>query len=139
VPVAAEAEPVSASAWGGFGEAPAWAVGLTVSVGAGIYEELLFRLILLTLLHIAFVDVIPLPAWAGTGVAVLASAVAFAQVHFDPVAAAPFQLGRWLFFVLAGVYLGYVFLFRGFGLAVGAHAMYDVMVVGLQMMQPHAE
>ncbi len=98
---------------------------LTLSVGAGLYEEMLFRLIGLALLHFILADLIGLPRrWAGIGAVVL-SAVAFAVYHQPPLT----DWTRILFYLLSGVYFGTVYLLRGFGIVVGAHAMYDVLVL----------
>ncbi len=100
---------------------------LVFSVGAGIYEELLFRLIGIAVLHLLFVDVLSLKPTAGAVIAIGLSSVAFAVYHFS--SHNPFELGKCLFYAAAGVYFAAVYLLRGFGIAVGTHAIYDVMVV----------
>jgi membrane protease YdiL (CAAX protease family) len=114
-----------------------WKDDLIFSVGAGIYEELLFRLIGIALLHMLLVDVLALPEKYGGAGAILLSAVAFALYHFvrtKPDAWVGYtlegvDLGDFAFFTLAGVYLAMIYVIRGFGLVVGTHALYDVMVV----------
>lgn len=114
-----------------------WKDKLVFSVGAGIYEELLFRLIGIALLHMLFVDVLALPEKYGGGAAILLTALAFALYHFvkiKPDTWVGYSLegvdwGRFAFFILAGVYLAMIYVIRGFGLVVGTHALYDVMVV----------
>lgn len=121
---------------------PRAAVGLSISgqlrpmigfLGAGVYEELLFRLILLSLL-----------AWTarrmgaarGEAVvaAVLVTSLAFAGAHYigpygEPVAWTSYSFWfSFLFRFLAGVFFGVLFVFRGFGIAAGAHAGYDILV-----------
>ena len=104
-----------------------WQADLVFAIGAGLYEELLFRLIAITVLHLFLVDVLAFPKRTGAIGAVLLSAVAFAIYHFPDLAS--FDLGRCLFYTLAGIYFAGVFVVRGFGIVVGAHAMYDVLVV----------
>jgi membrane protease YdiL (CAAX protease family) len=113
-----------------------WEAKLTVSIGAGIYEELVFRLMGIVLLYGLFVDMIGMGKITGSALAILLSSVAFAQAHFLP--GTPFRWNLYLFFCLAGVYLAGVYIARGFGIAAGAHALYDVIVVALSSMEPAA-
>ena len=114
-----------------------WKDELLFSVGAGIYEELLFRLIGIALLHMLLVDVLALPEKYGGGGAVVITTLAFAFYHFlkaSPDSLVGFSLesvhgGLFAFYTLAGFYLATIYLLRGFGLVVGAHALFDVMVV----------
>ena len=110
-------------------EAIRWQAQLLFSVGAGIYEELLFRLLGVTLIHAVLVDMLAMPSVIGTVVAVLASAIAFALYHFGP--GKPFQWVSCLFFAAAGVYFAVIYLLRGFGIVAGTHALYDVMVTAM--------
>ena len=103
-----------------------WQAQLVFSIGAGIYEELLFRLIAIALLHLLLVDVLALPERPSAIAAVLISAFAFALYHFS--SANPFTPGRCLFYTGAGIYLAGVYVLRGFGIVAGTHAVYDVMV-----------
>ncbi len=104
-----------------------WQTQLVLSIGAGIYEELLFRLIAIALLHLLLVDVLALPEQAGAAAAIAVSALAFALYHFS--ADNPFTISKCLFYGGAGVYLAGVYVLRGFGIVAGTHAAYDVMVV----------
>ncbi len=101
---------------------------LTVSyVGAGVYEEVLFRLLLFPaiLWLIRLVGVPELPAVA---LAVLLSALAFAAAHHVGPGSEPFGHAVFFFRTLAGVYFALLFQLRGFGIAAGAHACYDILV-----------
>ncbi len=103
--------------------------GMYLAVGAGIYEEMLFRLVLITLLHFVVTDVLGFKHKTGLIFAVVLAALAFAW-HHDAVAATGvlnWRLG--IFYTIAGGYFGVLFLARGFGIAVGAHLMYDLLVL----------
>jgi membrane protease YdiL (CAAX protease family) len=95
-------------------------------LGAGIYEELLFRLIVLSVL-ILVLRAVGLPAWAGTLIAVLASSVLFSAAHYvggrEPLAWFSF-----LFRFIAGIFFALLFLYRGFGITAAAHAGYNILV-----------
>lgn len=96
-------------------------------IGSGIYEELIFRLILLTLAIQWMVR------WTGIRqshwVAIAIISLLFASLHYDFVnpAGGAFELSSFLFRVLASVVFSLLFLFRGFGIAVGTHVAFDVL------------
>ena len=96
-------------------------------VGAGIYEETLFRLVLFSAIA-ALLLALDLPRWLGLLAAALVSALAFAGAHNLGAHGEPFQLVVFLFRTCAGLYFTLVYHTRGFGIAVGAHASYDVLV-----------
>jgi membrane protease YdiL (CAAX protease family) len=106
--------------------APGIGANLTISIGAGLYEEMLFRLVGLALLHFVLVDLVGMPHRWGSAAAIVLSAVAFAAYHQPHL---PQEWGKVVFYVLSGVYLGTVYAVRGFGIAVGTHALYDVLVL----------
>lgn len=100
-------------------------------VGAGIYEEVLFRLFLITglaaILKCAFV-----PGWIAALLAGIGSAILFAAAHHLGPYGEPMDRFRFLYRVTAGIYFAILYWTRGFGVAVGAHALYDVLV-GVKM------
>lgn len=99
------------------------------AVGAGIYEEFVFRLILISLLMLIFVDILGLRRDAVAIGAVLVSALLFALCHFtypELAGNAHFDRGRFIFFVTAGVYWGGLFVFRGLAVAAGSHILWDL-------------
>jgi membrane protease YdiL (CAAX protease family) len=104
------------------------ALGQVVTfVGAGIYEEMLFRLLLFSGLMLVLRR-----SSAGTALAVtvaaLASALFFSAAHHLGPYGEPFEGYTFLFRTVAGLYFALLFQLRGFGIAVGAHACYDVVV-----------
>ncbi len=111
------------------GPVETWFANLVLSIGAGIYEELLFRLVLIGLLTLAVIDMARVERNAGLITVVLISAALFAGAHHPPMGDEPFTLLHFLFRTAAGIYLAGVYVLRGFGLAVGCHACYDVFVV----------
>lgn len=108
-----------------------WQSRLTLSIGAGLYEELVFRLLLITALHLVLADILRLSRGVAAVVACVASAVAFAFYHDVSYAGlrGAADLRKLIFLTIAGVYFGVVFLLRGFGIVVAAHALYDVVVL----------
>lgn len=105
---------------------------ITIAIGAGLYEEALFRFVLIGLLHWLLVDLIRLDDFFGKVLAVAAAALAFALYHdvgvFDP---GPIDWPAIATLLAAGIYFGALFVWRGFGIAVAVHAFYDLAVLVL--------
>jgi len=102
---------------------------LVGSLGAGIFEEVLFRLVLLSLLALACTRAAAsfcLPRVIGVMAAVLISALIFSLFHHVGPGGAPLEGSAFLFRTMAGLLLGAVFVVRGLGVCVYAHAFYDV-------------
>ena len=102
---------------------------LVGALGAGIFEELVFRLFLLSLLALLLnraAAAFSLPKASGVVVAVIVSGLVFALFHHLPPAQEPFALPAFLFRTMAGFLLGALFVLRGFGVCVYTHVMYDV-------------
>lgn len=108
-----------------------WKAGVVVSIGAGLYEELLFRLIGVSLLHLILVDLGRLSERTGTAIAIGIAAAAFAAYHDVMGSTGQIEPVKAVSMLAAGVYFGAVFALRGFGVAVGVHIMYDVCVLVL--------
>jgi membrane protease YdiL (CAAX protease family) len=102
---------------------------LTLSVGAGIYEELVFRLVLISMIVIIGVDIFHLRRSSVAIAAVLLSALAFAVHHHPPIGSDPYNPTNFTFRVAAGVYLAAIFWYRGYGPAAGCHAAYNITIV----------
>lgn len=112
-------------------QAPALAMSpfdIAYSLGAGVYEELLFRAILLQgLLLLAE----KLPGNSGIWKAgmLLLTALLFSGAHYFGAAGDTFT---WLSFTartLGGLVLGLVYMLRGLGPAVYTHAIYDIFTL----------
>lgn len=97
--------------------------------GAGLYEEVLFRLLLLPVVAwtIARLGASP-PAAAAW--AVVVTSLLFAAAHYVGPLGDTFGLHSFVFRALAGMFFATLFLVRGFGIAAGTHTAYD-MFVGL--------
>lgn len=107
-----------------------WRPLIVLSVGAGLYEELVFRLIAFTLLSLILVDLLKLHRfWSGLGMVVLTS-LSFSLYHY--LGAESFSWQSFVFRTGAGAYFGILFLSRGFGITAFAHVAYDVIVVAFK-------
>jgi hypothetical protein len=109
--------------------APSFGVfdGLVVSAGAGLHEELLFRL-----------GMFGLPAWLWLGkdwrrpsrgllLLWFASSVLFSLAHY--LGPENFAMTSFIYRTVSGLLFGALFALRGFAVAAWTHALYDVWVI----------
>jgi membrane protease YdiL (CAAX protease family) len=110
---------------------------IVTGIGAGIYEELVFRLILICILMLLLQDALRLDHKNSIVLSVLISAAMFsAHHHIDffsgqPNAIDPFNLTRFAFRTIAGIYFAILFAIRGFGITAGTHAFYNIIAVSI--------
>ena len=102
------------------------------ALGAGVHEELVFRLALLGGL-VALAEGAPAPARArrrrlAVAGALVASSVAFSVAHHVGAYGEPWTAHAVAFRVLAGAAFGLIFWYRSLAHAVYAHAIYDLLV-----------
>ena len=121
-----------------------WQASLILSCGAGAYEEFFFRLLLMGVALVILNRIFRVKsAWKYVLAAVF-QALLFADSHHlpnGPEAVADFsgaaaRLPAFAFRTAAGLYFAFVYLERGFGIAAGSHAAYDVLVVLLDVFVP---
>lgn len=116
---------------------------IVTGIGAGIYEELVFRLILIIVLMILFQDVFRLDHRVAVILSVLISAALFSAHHHIVYQGGQFVQGssafswpEFGFRTIAGVYFAVLFAVRGFGVTAGAHAFYDIIAVFMNALFP---
>jgi membrane protease YdiL (CAAX protease family) len=110
-----------------------WSEMLVVAMGAGIYEELVFRLAAFSVLSMLLVDILRIRRNWSVLLMVVVSAVLFARYHYQDGGEA-FLWHTFAFRTLAGIYFGALFLRRGFGITCGTHAAYDILAVLLPVL-----
>lgn len=101
---------------------------LAVSLGAGLYEELVFRLLLTGGLMLLFRQFGWKPGVVGT-CAVILSAFVFSGFHYVGGMADRFEFSSFAFRWMAGVVLAGLFAVRGFAVAAWTHSLYDVFLL----------
>lgn len=103
---------------------------LVASCGAGLYEELIFRGLVLWAIYTVAKDGARLRPFTAGVVGLLFSGAIFSAAHFlSP--GEPIDYGAFLYRLFAGMFLGIVFLTRGIGIAAWTHALYDIYVLCL--------
>lgn len=104
---------------------------IALGIGAGIYEELVFRLVLISLVMMIGVDLLRLSRTSVAVAAIALSSLAFAAHHHQPIGMEPFNITPFFFRTIAGVYLATIFWYRGYGSAAGCHAAYNLALACL--------
>ncbi len=106
---------------------PGALAGIIGYLGAGVYEELLFRLILLPPV-IWVIHKLGAPWTMSVAIATVFTSLLFATAHYiGPYGDAMDWFG-FFFRFLAGAFFSVLFVYRGFGIAAGTHAAYDILV-----------
>ncbi len=104
---------------------------VAVALGAGIYEELVFRLVAIALLHLILWDLVKMKEPGAKIVSVVIAAVLFGLYHDVASSSGAFDVPRFLTIVVAGLYFGGLYVWRGFGIVVATHALYDLVLLVL--------
>jgi hypothetical protein len=108
------------------------ATQLVTSLGAGIYEELLFRVILtgglLALVH----GVFAVRRGIAVPLAVVVSALIFSAFHYVGSLGDTFTIQSFTFRAIAGLAFSALYVTRGLGITAWTHALYDIGITLLQ-------
>ncbi|MBW2733267.1 MAG: CPBP family intramembrane metalloprotease [Deltaproteobacteria bacterium] len=103
---------------------------LVMSVGAGVHEELIFRLLLLGgLVAVLTKTHMVERTWLAFLIALVISSVLFSAVHHIGPLGDALRVGVFVYRIIAGVLFGLLYQFRGFAVAVYTHAIYDIYVL----------
>lgn len=105
---------------------------MALSLGAGLYEELFFRVILVSALLFIFKKLSHKKYLNYTLAMVIAAAI-FSLAHYIGSLGYSFTFESFLFRFLFGLSLNAIYLWRGFGMAAWTHATYDLMVIAYSM------
>jgi hypothetical protein len=104
------------------------APSLISAIGAGVHEELVFRLALIAgLLALAR----PLEHRLAVAFAIVASSLLFAAAHHLGAHGEPWTAHAFAFRTVCGAVFGALFWFRSLAHAVYAHVLYDVLVAAV--------
>ncbi len=111
---------------------------IITSIGAGIYEELVFRLILIGLLLVIMEDILKIKRTVAIILAVMVSSVLFSLHHYwcyqngQWVNLEPLTIASFIYRTGAGIYFAGIFHYRGYGIAAGVHIAYDIIYFTLK-------
>jgi membrane protease YdiL (CAAX protease family) len=99
---------------------------ILVSLGAGIYEEFIFRVVLLAALVFLLHRLLHLRQHLAYGVAAVIGALLFSAFHYIGPFGDPLQLPSFTFRFIAGLILTGLYLARGYGITAYTHSLYDL-------------
>jgi len=102
---------------------------LVVHLGAGVYEELFFRLLFISGVVIFFRKAFNKESSTSYPVAILLGSLLFACFHYLTVFDQPFHLESFLFRFFAGVIFSFLFILRGYGICAYTHSLYNVLLL----------
>jgi len=102
-----------------------------LAIGAGVWEELLFRVGAIGLCLSLLTNIIKYSGIFSALIAILFSAVLFSLFHYigpfgDIFTYKSFYIRTW-----AGIFLGSLYLFRGLGITAYTHIFYDMAIISM--------
>jgi lysylphosphatidylglycerol synthetase-like protein (DUF2156 family) len=104
---------------------------IILSLGAGVNEELVFRLLLFSVFVYMAEDFFGRPKGEAIVAATLLSSLAFAAAHYMGEFGDPLDWYGFVYRFLAGVVFALLYKFRSLAVAVYTHAAYDIIVLVL--------
>jgi membrane protease YdiL (CAAX protease family) len=113
------AKPFSANIW----------MGIILSIGAGVYEEIVFRFLLITSLYFVFTALLKINKLIGAILSIVLSTSLFTIMHYVGTLGDSFTYANVTFRFLSGIILSIIFMSRGLGITVYTHAIYDMLLV----------
>jgi hypothetical protein len=107
------------------------ATRVMLSLGAGIYEELLFRVIIAGALAAIATRVFNWRPWVAGVFATVVSATIFSACHYIGPYGDPLRADSFVYRLIGGIAFSALYLVRGFGVTAWTHALYDLLVLAL--------
>ena len=102
---------------------------VVLAIGAGIYEEFVFRVLLISGLAILFGLIFNWGELGKTFLSVIISSAIFSIFHFFGSYGDTFSFPLFSVRFFAGIFLAMIYIFRGFGITAYAHSIYDLFVL----------
>ena len=99
-----------------------------LSLGAGLFEEIIFRVLLLNLLFLFLKPLLRNKVTTAV-VSVLAASLLFSMSHYIGSMADSWQLYSFMFRWAAGLLFTVLYFMRGFAITAYTHALYDIWVL----------
>jgi hypothetical protein len=110
-------------------EQAGWGTRVMLSLGAGLYEELVFRVLLVSGLAAGARYALGAKPVAAGAFAVVAGALLFSGVHYVGAYGDAFTVQSFAFRAIAGLFFSALYVLRGFGITAWTHAIYDLVVL----------
>ena len=102
---------------------------ITLAIGAGIYEEFFFRVVVILLISSILALVFNWNKKINNWLSMIIAAGIFSAFHFIGDYADFFSFKIFMVRFLAGIILGTLYFFRGFGITAWSHSIYDLIII----------
>ena len=102
---------------------------IMLSLGAGVYEEFLFRVALISGSVFVFEKVFEFKRVSALSAGVVISAFIFSLFHYFGSLGDTFYFSTFTYRFVAGILLGGLYILRGFGVTAYTHSLYDLLIV----------
>ena len=100
-----------------------------LSIGAGIWEEFLFRVMLIYFLSFIFLYLFKMNKTRTVLLAIFFSSILFSFFHYIGDLNDTFSWDSFTLRFIAGLILSVIYFFRGFGIATYTHIFYDMSII----------
>lgn len=101
---------------------------IAMSIGAGVYEELVFRIIFLQAIVIVSQHLLRFSKVTAMILGIILSSLIFSGFHYIGPTGDAMNIISFTFRFIAGVILATIYMLRGYGIAVYSHALYDLLL-----------
>ena len=108
-------------------------LNLYLSIGAGIWEETLFRFFIFSFIFSFFSSSEKNNSFLSFYISMFFSSFLFSAFHYIGTSGEVFDFSTFLVRFAAGIFLSILYYFRGFGIAVMSHISYDFILVSLPL------
>lgn len=105
-----------------------YCMDLTFDLGSGVYEEFIFRLVLVSCLVVLLKRVFRVETGPAKFTAVVLAALVFASAHHLGSLGETFDWMTFTLRAIVGLFFGAIFVARGFGVAAGTHVFYNIVL-----------
>ena len=104
---------------------------IALALGAGVYDEFIFRVVLISGSVFFLKNILSLPAGLAVVIAVIFSSFIFSWFHYLGPFGDTFDPRSFIIRFLAGIFLAVIYALRGFGIAAYSHTLYDLIVIAI--------
>ena len=101
---------------------------VALSLGAGLFEEFVFRVILLNALYFGLKPILKNVYLCAT-IAIFLASFLFSLSHYVGSMSDPFEFYSFIFRWIAGLLFTVIYFLRGFAVAAYTHAFYDIWII----------
>lgn len=101
---------------------------IVLSIGSGIFEEFVFRVILVSGIALIIGLFFKKQYFYKMSISIIIAAIIFSAFHFMGEYADTPKISLFILRLVAGIILGYIYILRGFGIAAYSHSLYNLIV-----------